>query len=1077
MLAKQIPAEMENHVSGQSNRPLSRPAHALPAETMVRELSTSPDTGLTVSEASQRLVEYGANDLGEEEGVKPIKIFIAQICNCMTLVLILALAASFGIQAWIAGGALAFIIFLNLIIGFFQDLQAARTVHSLKSLSQPTTNVFRDGKTMTIQTSEVVPGDVIDLKMGDSVPADIRLLEVANFESNEALLTGESLPVRKSPAMQFDDDTGPGDRLNVCYSSTIVTKGRGRGVVFATGAYTEIGAIADALKDTGRKKRQVKRDENGKGSFGAHVTKWFLTAADIVGEFLGVNVGTPLQRKLSQLFLYVFAFAIVCAIIVLAANGFDARKDVIIYAVATAVGTLPVSLILVLTITIAAGTKQMVGRKVVVRNMQSLEALGGVTNICSDKTGTLTQGTMVVRMAWLPGHGTYSVASTNEPYNPTVGDIDYTPVQPTELSTPGEESKSHMINPLEEPNANEAFKHYLDIASLANLAVVEKRSQDGGPEEWLVQGDPTEIAIQVFVSRFNWNRMSLSSGPSPRWKQLVEFPFDSNVKKMSVIFQDTVVNESHIFTKGAVERVLSSCSSVEVSGDTKPLDAAAHESILQNMEAFARLGLRVLALASRSLVTGLPEDLSSAINRSDFEKDLVFRGLIGIYDPPRPETRDSVQMCQKAGISVHMLTGDHPETAKAIAADVSIIPSQERMKMVRADIAGTMVMAAHDFDHLSEAELDALPELPLVVARCSPTTKVRMIEALHRRGCYVAMTGDGVNDSPSLKHADVGIAMGLNGSDVAKESSDIILTDDNFASILNAIEEGRRIFDNIQKFILHVLAANFAFVIFLLVGLAFKDENGVSIFVMTPVEIIWMLLVAGAFTETGLGFEQASPDILRRPPHSLKYGVFTPEFLVDIVVYGILMLISILGSSAIVLYGFNSQGLGHDCNTKHSESCDAVFSARSTVFATMTWDFLLFAWQLVDSRRSFFAEIFEKEGGFNAWGNKLWKNPFLFWSVTLSFVLIPPTLYIPVINHVVFMHNPIDWEWGVIFVAVGVFFAGAEAYKWVKRVYFRRNVAKEFRKEITDVELFVFGRYMDGSESASDSSQDGGKAC
>lgn len=189
------------------------------------------------------------------------------------------------------------------------------------------------------------------------------------------------------------------------------------------------------------------------------------------------------------------------------------------------------------------------------------------------------------------------------------------------------------------------------------------------------------------------------------------------------------------------------------------------------------------------------------------------------------------------------------------------------------------------------------------------------------------------------------------------------------------------------------------------------------------------------------------------------------------------MLISILGSSAIVLYGFNSQGLGHDCNTKHSESCDAVFSARSTVFATMTWDFLLFAWQLVDSRRSFFAEIFEKEGGFNAWGNKLWKNPFLFWSVTFSFVLIPPTLYIPVINHMVFMHNPIDWEWGVIFVAVGVFFAGAEVYKWVKRVYFRRNVAKEFRKEITDVELFVFGRYMDGSESASDSSQDGGKAC
>ncbi|KAF4450297.1 putative Na+-transporting ATPase ENA-1 (sodium P-type ATPase ENA-1) [Fusarium austroafricanum] len=1071
------PPVMEHHVSGQSNKPLSRPAHALPPETVVQELRTTPATGLTSAEAPLRHEECGPNDLGEEEGVKPIKIFIAQIWNCMTLVLILALAASFSIQAWIEGGALALIILLNIIIGFFQDLQAARTVHSLKSLSKPTANVFRDGKTITVQTSEIVPGDIIDLKMGDSVPADIRLLEVSNFETNEALLTGESLPVRKNPTMQFADDTGPGDRLNVCYSSTIVTKGRGKGVVFATGTYTEIGAIAAALKDTGRKRRVVKRDEDGKASIGAHANKWLLTASDIIGEFLGVNVGTPLQRKLSQLFLYVFGFAIVCAIIVLAANGFDARKDVIIYAVATAVGTLPVSLILVLTITMAAGTKQMVSRKVVVRNMQSLEALGGVTNICSDKTGTLTQGKMVARMAWLPGYGVFTVESTSEPYNPLVGDIDFTPLEPAKLPAPGEDANSHTISPHEEPNTNEGLKHYLDIASLANLAVVEKGSKDGGPEEWLVQGDPTEIAIQVFVTRFNWNRMSLSSGSNPRWKQLVEFPFDSEVKKMSVIFQDTSTNQTHIFTKGAVERVLDTCVSMEVSGEIKPIDKSAHQSIVQNMEAFARLGLRVLALASRSPVTGLPADLSSAMNRSEFEKDLVFRGLIGIYDPPRPETRDSVQMCQKAGISVHMLTGDHPETARAIAAEVSIIPSSERMKMIREDVADTMVMAAHEFDHLSDADLDAMPQLPLVVARCSPTTKVRMIEALHRRGGYVAMTGDGVNDSPSLKHADVGIAMGLNGSDVAKESSDIILTDDNFASILNAIEEGRRIFDNIQKFILHVLAANVAFVISLLVGLAFKDDSGVSIFVLTPVEIIWMLLVAGAFTETGLGFEQASPDILRRPPHSLKYGVFTPEFLVDLAVYGILMLISILGSSVVVLYGFNKQGLGHDCNSEYSETCETVFAARATVFTTMTWDFLLFAWQLVDFRRSFFAEIFEKGGSFKAWTKRLWKNPFLFWSVTMSTILIPPTIYIPKLNHIVFMHTAITWEWGVVFIAVGVFFAGAEGYKWFKRVYFRRTVAKEFRKEISDVELYVFGRYMEGFETGSESNGEVGQKC
>ncbi|RSL78001.1 hypothetical protein CEP51_008581 [Fusarium floridanum] len=1068
------PPDMESHVSGQSNKPLSRLAHALPADRVVEELRSNPEVGLTADEAAQRLSEYGPNDLGEEEGVKPIKIFIAQVCSCMTLVLILALAASLGIKAWIEGGALAAIILLNIVIGFFQDLQAARTVHSLKSLSQPTASVFRDGKTIVVQTSEIVPGDIIDLKMGDSVPADIRILDAVNYETNEALLTGESLPVRKNPTMQFDDDTSPGDRLNVCYSSTIVTKGRSKGVVFATGAYTEIGAIAAALNDTGRKKREVKRDENGKATFGAHLTKWLLTIGDTIGEFLGVNVGTPLQRKLSQLFLYVFGFAVVCAIIVLAANKFDPRKDVIIYAVATAVGTLPVSLILVLTITMAAGTKQMVNRKVVVRNMQSLEALGGVTNICSDKTGTLTQGKMVVKMAWLPGFGTYSVPSTNDPYNPEVGDIEFTPFSPTELPSNTDEPKWNTIDRNTEPSTSQVLQNYLNIASLANLATVGIESEDGGPEEWRVQGDPTEIAIQVFVTRFNWNRMTLSTGSTPKWTQLAEFPFDSEVKKMSVVFQDNTTNERHLFTKGAVERVLSSCVSMEVSGDVKPMDDAAKDTILENMEAFARLGLRVLALASKSPVHGLPEDLSVAMDRSDFEKDLTFHGLIGIYDPPRPETRGSVQMCQKAGISVHMLTGDHPETARAIAADVAIIPSADRMRLIRGDVAKNMVMAAHDFDHLSDAELDAMPELPLVVARCSPTTKVRMIEALHRRGRYVAMTGDGVNDSPSLKHADVGIAMGLNGSDVAKESSDIILTDDNFASILNAIEEGRRIFDNIQKFILHVLAANVAFVICLLVGLAFKDESGVSIFVMTPVEIIWMLLVAGAFTETGLGFEQASPDILRRPPQSLKYGVFTPEFLVDLGVYGILMLISILGSSVVVLYGFNNQGLGHDCNTKYSESCEAVFSARSTAFTTMTWDFLLFAWQLIDSRRSFFAEIFEQGGSFKAWTMRLWKNPFLFWSVTISTVLLPPTLYIPVINRTVFMHSPIDWEWGVIFIAVGVFFAGAEGYKWFKRVYFRRTVAKEFRGEVTDVELYVFGRHID-SDMGSDSNYDMGR--
>lgn len=327
-----------------------------------------------------------------------------------------------------------------------------------------------------------------------------------------------------------------------------------------------------------------------------------------------------------------------------------------------------------------------------------------------------------------------------------------------------------------------------------------------------------------------------------------------------------------------MERIVSSCKFIAINDDIQPLTPGISQDIHSNMEALASQGLRVLALAHKvndRIVSESELSDENVTNRETFERDLIFRGLIGIYDPPRPESLPSVRACQGAGIVVHMLTGDHPQTARAIAIDVGILPPPEKARLLSADVADTMMMAAHNFDSLTDAQIDDLAQLPLVVARCAPSTKVRMIEALHRRQRYVAMTGDGVNDSPSLKRADVGIAMGT-GSDVAKESSDIILTDDNFASILNAIEEGRRIFDNIQRFIQHVLAANVGFVVTLLAGLAFKDVNGVSVYQLTPVEIIWMLMGTGAFCETGLGFEKAVPDILNRPPHNVSTNVPEP---------------------------------------------------------------------------------------------------------------------------------------------------------------------------------------------------------
>jgi potassium/sodium efflux P-type ATPase len=648
---------------------------------------------------------------------------------------------------------------------------------------------------------------------------------------------------------------------------------------------------------------------------------------------------------------------------------------------------------------------------------------------------------MVVRQAWLPGVGTYVVEAGNEVYNPTSGSVRFSKTPPCDLET------SDALHETEDRvSIRPGLEQYLNVASLANLATLEQAaSTSEKAAEWVARGAPTEVAIEVFAGRFGWSRPHLTQGPEATWNIVAEFAFDSDIKRMSVIAKHLPTSAHRVFTKGAVERVLSICSTMatpEAESKGIQLDESTRTEILENMEAMASHGLRVLAFASKTYEGILPDpdiedEDGDGVPRGEAESDLILHGLIGIYDPPRPESKPSVLAFQKAGITVHMVTGDHVATARAIATEVAILPPASELHLLSAETLDTLVMPASDFDALADAQLDALPQLPLVVARCAPSTKVRMIDALHRRGRYCAMTGDGINDAPSLKRSDIGIAMGT-GSDVAKESSDIVLTDDNFASILNAIEEGRRIFDNIQKFILHVLAANLGFVIALLAGLAFKDSTGISVFQLSPIEIIWMLVGTGAFCETGLGFEKAVPDILRRPPQDLKYGVFTPEFFADMLVYGLMEAACIMGTFTVVIYGFNDGDLGVGCNNEYSRDCEPVFRARSTSYTTTTWVFLLLAWQLIDTRRSFFD--FEK--GVKHWAQHLWGNKFLFFSVTIVFAIVVPTLYIPKLNHVVFLHDGIGWEWAVVFTAVAAFMIGAEAWKWAKRVYFRQKQSR-----------------------------------
>ena len=705
----------------------------------------------------------------------------------MGLVLLLACGVSYGIGSYIEGGVVTAVVILNIVVGFFQEFSAEKTMESLRGLSSPSANVIRHGHAKQIPSPELVPGDLVEvppsskgyelmkLKMGDTVPADMRIVEAMNFETDEALLTGESLPVQKSASATLEQDCPVGDRINLAFSSSTVTKGRAKGIVTATGMATEIGAIAKSLQGQNRKIRKVKKDEDGNAAPHRYVEAAALTVWDQIGRFLGLNVGTPLQRKLSKLAIGLFIIAVIFAIIVLAANHFSSSREVIIYAVATGLSMIPASLIVVLTITMAVGTKQMVERNVIVRKLDSLEALGAVTDICSDKTGTLTQGKMVLKKAWVIGHGTYSVGTGGEAFNPQVGALSFSPFAPAETAREGEKENQ------EQPVSTDAGVRYpelgafLNVASLANLASVF-RDRDTG--EWDARGDPTEIALQVFVMKLGWGRKFLQD---QGWTQVAEFPFDSELKRMSVIFEKD--GKKQIFMKGAVERVLEACPEY-ASNEEK------YRVVIKNMEALASQGLRVLALGSRSTDT-IPTE------RSEVESKIHLLGLVGLYDPPRPESQGAVQECHIAGINVHMLTGDHPATAKAIAQQVGIIPKD--LHKYAADVVSSMVMTAQAFDRMSDEEIDNLPVLPLVIARCAPQTKVRMIEALHRRKAFCAMTGDGVNDSPSLKRADVGIAMGMAGSDVAKDASDIVLTDDNFASIVNAIEEGRRMFDNIKK--------------------------------------------------------------------------------------------------------------------------------------------------------------------------------------------------------------------------------------------------------------------------------------
>jgi Na+-exporting ATPase len=683
---------------------------------------------------------------------------------------------------------------------------------------------------------------------------------------------------------------------------------------------------------------------------------------------------------------------------------------------------------------------------VVIRDLSALEALGGITNICSDKTGTLTQGAMIVKKVWLPKVGIFTVNNSMDPKDPTQGDVTKGAAPVSKASSPDSEKTEtdydHQRSaaalkfdiPAEKAAKDQQNNHKVDSnqaeeaatvtpeleafllpTALCNLSTVKREKVDN-TEKWQTTGEPTEIALQVFAHRFDSGKKKLESAG---WKQIAEFPFDSSIKRMSVIYNSPGSGSSMVFTKGAVERVLDLCTSLGWGSANEPLDEQAKEHVIYQMNELASQGQRVLAVASREwngdAAAAVKKSSKDEQFRNEVEEGLTLIGLVGIYDPPRDETKDAIRECSEAGI---------------IAKEIGIVP--RNLSILPADIAASIVQKATDFDKLSDAEIDAMPELPLVIARCAPDTKTRMINALRRRGLFMAMTGDGVNDAPSLSAADVGIAMGLAGSDVAKGAAKIVLTDDKFNSIVAAIREGRRMFDNIQKFVLHLLTSNVGEVILLIAGLGFQDNTGFSVFPLSPLQILWINMLTSSFPAFGLGKEKASSDIMRRPPHSNKYGVFTPQIMCDMLAYGLIMGATTLLTFVTIIYGANGGDLGHDCNRAWSEACGPVFRGRGAVFALLTWEILISAWEFKSIRRSMFSLDPATDSKFPFFAD-VWENQFLFWAVIIGALSVFPAIYIPGLNHSVFKHTAITWEWGLAFGCLILFVVCMEAWKFTKR--------------------------------------------
>ncbi len=830
---------------------------------VLEQLGTNPSLGITAAEVHQRLESYGLNELKDCPLESPWKILWEQLTATVVVVLIVAALVSAVLGEYKDAIAILTIVAFNAFLGFRQEYQAERAIAALKKLAVPTVKVRREGTVEKISASQLVPGDIILLEAGNLMPGDCRLIESFNLRISEASLTGESEPIDKFDREIATPNLPLAERQNMAYMGTLITSGRAVAVVTETGMNTELGQIASAIQNIERE-------------------------------------ATPLQQRLDQLG-GVLAIAILVLVLIIFSLGLlrgEEIKLMFLMAVSLAVAAIPEGLPAVVTIALALGAQRMLKRRALIRKLPAVETLGSVTTICSDKTGTITENRMTVTCLEVMGHHIDLTVGAkhsgdNFPRETNVLYPNASPSHSVETHPIFPELIPISISPLIDEKTSKLLKEnstvclLLTAAALCNDALLESASEE--EKQFKTIGDPTESSLVLAAARLGL----LKSDLEQVFRRIGEIPFDSQRKRMTTIHQRYLQegrgewlelgNSPYIaFTKGAVDSLLQVCTQVWVNGNIAPLNNFWYKQISQLNDQLAGDGIRVLGVAFR-LLNQLEIDNSKLANSAlqpinyTWEQDLIFIGMAGIIDPARPEVKDAVVTCEKAGIRPVMITGDHPLTARYIASELGISKD-------------SLMLTGQDLEQLSPQELENMVEQVSVYARVSPQHKLDIVQALQNRGHIVAMTGDGVNDAPALKKADIGVAMGIAGTDVAKEAADMVLLDDNFATIVAATQEGRAIYDNVRKFIKYTLTGNCGelWVILLAPFLGMPLP-------LLPLQILWINLLADGLLALALGVEPAEPNIMSRLPHNPKENIFSRGVGRDIVWVGLLLGIVLLG--------------------------------------------------------------------------------------------------------------------------------------------------------------------------------------